>query len=812
MTKSYRRLLVLGFLGSGLLPLVTVVCTQLNTNVAATRTFVLEVACWSLAVLVLTLAVCALLRRFDARLDTYGREEVRFLNDLAPKYVNWGIFGAAAVSLLLELAVIRWQGTVFEFFAFYKNFTLLCCFAGLGLGYALAGRDRLFLFLVIPLLAWQFGLMIGLRFGLAPHQIETLRVLPFSEQVSIGMDVVASLSQAVAVYCFLSIVFLLTVLAFVPIGQLCGRLMERREKLPAYGLNLMGSLAGVASMMLLSSFWTPPLVWFSVGFIGVLLFYPRRPPALLLGSVSVAVALLVLAWPVNPFWQKIYSPYQLLEVGYNARGLMMLRAAGHYYQQVHDLARSNRNVEADPALRSIRDYYELPYRIHGKPSSVAVVGAGTGNDVAAALRAGADSVDAIEIDPAILLAGKVNHPERPYGDLRVRAVVDDARSYLRTTKKTYDVIAYGLLDSHTLLSHASSVRLDSFVYTVEGLREARARLKPGGILSLSFAVFRKDDLGRKIYLMMQQAFDGHAPLCVEAGYDGSVIFMEKKEKELVAPTQLLEQAGFHDQTALYGNPNLKADPSTDDWPFFYMARRIYPLSYVAMIALVLILWLVVSSTFLDEKPAFSGLPFLLLGAGFMLVETKGITELGLTFGNSWQVIGIAISGILVMACLANLAVSWLRIRRLVVPYVLLLLSLGLGWLIARGGGLSSTPAGHIATVAVLTCPIFFSGIVFSTLISSRGNMAAIMAVNLLGAMFGGVLEYNSMYFGFQSLYLIAICLYVLAMGWELLMRRWGRLLSLAGSGLQPTNGAAVLPEANETSALNSVAVNRRVDA
>jgi len=46
--------------------------------------------------------------------------------------------------------------------------------------------------------------------------------------------------------------------------------------------------------------------------------------------------------------------------------------------------------------------------------------------------------------------------------------VNDARSFLRTTPSHYDLIVYGLLDSHTLLSQASSVRLDSFVYTVEG--------------------------------------------------------------------------------------------------------------------------------------------------------------------------------------------------------------------------------------------------------------------------------------------------------------------------------------------------------
>jgi hypothetical protein len=32
-------------------------------------------------------------------------------------------------------------------------------------------------------------------------------------------------------------------------------------------------------------------------------------------------------------------------------------------------------------------------------------------------------------------------------------------------------------------------------------------------------------------------------------------------------------------------------------------------------------------------------------------------------------------------------------------------------------------------------------------------------MNLLGAMVGGILEYNSMYFGFQSLYWLAAALY-----------------------------------------------------
>jgi predicted MFS family arabinose efflux permease len=43
-----------------------------------------------------------------------------------------------------------------------------------------------------------------------------------------------------------------------------------------------------------------------------------------------------------------------------------------------------------------------------------------------------------------------------------------------------------------------------------------------------------------------------------------------------------------------------------------------------------------------------------------------------------------------------------------------------------------------------------------------------MSANLFGAMCGGLLEYNSMYFGFQFLYLMAAGLYLLAFVWEFL--------------------------------------------
>jgi spermidine synthase len=758
LTLSYTRLLRLSFLLSAFLPLVVATCSGALPGAVVTAGYWVAVGAGIPVALVLSWLLGRLLQRLRGALDEMAREQAAALDELPAGYVDLAIAGSASLSLFFELAVIRWQGTVWEFFAFYKNLGLLSCFAGLGLGYALAGRDRIPLVFTAPLVAFQMLLLLGLRH--VEGAIESLLVMPFREQLNMGVHAASSFAHYVSVYFFLAVVFLLTALAFLPVGQVCGRLMERRPPLDSYRLNLLGSLAGVALMLGTSFLWTPPVIWFSLCFLGFATFQAFRRRALVAAGLAALAAVCVLTWPTDAGWERLYSPYQLLERGAGERGLMMIRAAGHYYQRVHDLSYGIQAVS--PRSRWLGNYYELPYRLRPRPPErVAIVGSGTGNDVAAALRAGVLSVDAIEIDPAIQELGRMYHPERPYSDPRVRFVNDDARSFLRATSGRYDLIVYGLLDSHTLLSHASSVRLDSFVYTVEGLREARARLRGDGVVSLSFSVMAPE-IARKIYVMMEQAFDGHPPICVHTRYDGSVIFLQSRDGDLKLPPELLARTGFADITSLCGDPALRVDVSTDDWPFFYMPRRVYPRSYLLMVALVFLLSVAFFASFVSDRPRFNQSAFFLLGAGFMLVETKGITELGLALGNTWQVIGVVIAGVLVMAYLANGVVAALRIRRPLVPYALLLATLVVGVAIARSGGFAPTAAGRLATVVVLTCPLFFSGIVFSTLISGTDALAGAMALNLLGAMCGGLLEYNSMYFGFQFLYWLALALYLAA--------------------------------------------------
>jgi hypothetical protein len=776
MIRSFRYSFTFVVIGSLILPPLVALSTVVSGIAALPPGASHKMELYGVVAAGVCVAFYLLFVRIEPHLLRESQNQAAFLDTISGPFLSIAIAGSAALSLLLELAIIRWQGTIFEFFAFYKNYGLLACFAGLGLGYALCrSDDGIPLHLTLPLLAWQLGFLTLLRYALPGHY--GLDMVPFREQLNMGLGSAKPIQIAV-IYLLLSVVFVSTALVFIPVGQLCGKLMERQTQLSAYGLNLLGSVFGVCLMFLVSSLWTPPIVWFGLCCLALFVFLERTPKLLLLGAAFTMLVTVILAWPVKPLWNRLYSPYQLLEIGYSDTGLMIIRAAGHYYQRVHNLSDAAVQATTDPTLRQTRNYYELPYRIHPGQNLVAVVGAGTGNDVAAALRSGARQVDAIEIDPAILVAGKVNHPEKPYDDTRVRAAVNDARSFFRNTSNHYDLIVYGLLDSHTLLSHASSVRLDSFVYTIEGLREARSRLTDNGVLSLSFSVIN-DDLGTKIFQMMREAFDGKEPVCISALYDHSVIFLQSKYGDLSIPPVVLSEAGFEERTGFYRNSRIKVDVSTDDWPFLYMPRRIYPVSYLPVLGLVLLLSIILNGSLLQGRPRASHLPFFFLGAGFMLVETKAITELGLVFGNTWQVIAIAIASILIMAFLANGLVQLLRESRPYVPYVLLFASLAAGWWIARSGGLPSTTVGRIGTAIILTCPLFFSGIVFSVLLSRQTHISSVMSMNLMGAMCGGILEYNSMYFGFHFLYLLALCLYAAALLSGLTFRTEGGALALA---------------------------------
>jgi SAM-dependent methyltransferase len=430
-----------------------------------------------------------------------------------------------------------------------------------------------------------------------------------------------------------------------------------------------------------------------------------------------------------------------------------------YYQEILDCSPAGPPSEAN--LRG-RKFYGLPYQLQQDPGDVLVVGAGTGNDVAAALRHGARSVTAVELDPAILQIGRRAHPERPYQDPRTIAVVNDARTHIRQTDERYDTIVYGLLDSHTNLGAMTNVRVDSFVYTVEAFREAVGCLKDDGMIIVSYLLLDPSQ-GRKLYGMLHEAYPDQPPrvFYIPGGQhdDGTTFVAGPGVKRLPAVIP-----GVSEQTAQFDRVD-KWELATDDWPFFYMIRRVYPVSYLVMIALMLAVsvWFVRKNLGPASRPTPSSGLFFCLGAGFMLIETKGVTELGLIFGNTWSVLAVVIASILLMGYLANRWVMRFGAVPAGLAFGLLFAGLALGWVVTAMS-LSGVviPLPRLVLPAALTLPLFFAGLVFSSALTRTGEIGPALSANILGAMLGGFLEYNSMYWGYTSLYPLGMALYGLA--------------------------------------------------
>ena len=139
---------------------------------------------------------------------------------------------------------------------------------------------------------------------------------------------------------------------------------------------------------------------------------------------------------------------------------------------------------------------------------------------------------------------------------------------------------------------------------------------------------------------------------------------------------------------------------------------------------------------------------------------QGITELALVYGSTWIVIGAVIAAILTLAFLANLLVIRVGGIHPLIAYGLLTASLLAGlFLRSQDVNITADWLGRATMTLLLTMPLFFSGFAFSAELGKAPSVATAFSSNLLGAMLGGFLEYNSMYFGFRFLYVLALIMY-----------------------------------------------------
>ena len=291
-------------------------------------------------------------------------------------------------------------------------------------------------------------------------------------------------------FILLPLIFTFVAAAFIPLARTLGSLFTQTAPLTAYTFDILGSLAGTAAFFLIGYFALPPIYWFAVLGLLVLLLSAQERNVDPLRSADARRRGIALFLQRGTYW----SPYYKITLtpatpaGYN----LDVNSIGH---------------QSMIPWRNKEPFYRRVYELFPGASfeRALILGAGSGSDAATALANGVKSVTAVEIDPVIAKLGAQLHPDQPYSDPRVRLVNADGRVFLRNTNEKFDLIIFALPDSLTLTSSIANLRLESFLFTQDSLAAARDALTPNGVLVL-YNYYREPWLIEKLASMVGRTF------------------------------------------------------------------------------------------------------------------------------------------------------------------------------------------------------------------------------------------------------------------------------------------------------------------
>jgi hypothetical protein len=651
--------------------------------------------------------------------------------------------------LFWELVCIRWLSAYVLYLGYFTNFVLLGALLGIGAGALLAPRPRPLIGWLPPLLFVFFALVLFTRTELTPGDE---KFIYFSNSGG---------AFQLPPYILLPAIFGSVTAIFTLMSHELGQLFTRLKPLPAYNLNIFGSLAGIALFTLLSFLSAPAWMWFFVGGLALAALVPTDRTwgrsALLLGGLVMVI------FASDFAFRNVWTPYYRMNV-------VDARNPGSIWLDPNTIPRGSYTILANGARHQAMDVPEQVGQFYARPytsfatephyDNVLIIGAGSGNDVAMALAHNVGRIDAVEIDPTIVALGQRLHPAAPYDDSRVTVYIDDARAFLEKTDKKYDLVIFALPDSLVLASSFGSVRLESYLFTKEAFQSVQKHLTAEGMVVL-YNYYRYDWLIDKLLSMLRDVFGQ------------PTVFHQYNEPQFTA-------AAF---ATLFAGPRASAldlakdgfstrapvayTPATDNWPFLYMQAPDLPGFYGLTLILILVFaalyigWLAPRGALLQRSNA----PFFFMGAAFTLLQTRSIVQLLLLFGSTWLVNALSFFAILAVVLVANALAARFRFQNVGGLFALLFGALVLNYALPIKALLIDPPLVRYAlAIALMFSPIFFANLIYSTLFRDTLQAGNAYGANLLGSIIGGASEYLALYFGYQNLMLFATLFYALAFG------------------------------------------------
>jgi spermidine synthase len=284
-----------------------------------------------------------------------------------------------------------------------------------------------------------------------------------------------------------------------------------------YAANTAGAIVGaiVFSMVLVPWIGTQnsQRILIAVSAIAALiLFIPRQRPlrrGLAWSAVSAAVGIVLIAtvsdipWQAVAFGRRVASTLRAFQlypaasatvatrVLYRGEGIntSIVIAESNNGQRAYYVNGKSQASNAPLDMRLQRMLGHLPALIHPNPRSVLTIGFGAGVTAGSFVpHPGIEHMVICEIEPLVPPAatkyfGKENY--NVLNDRRTEMVYDDARHYVLTTPRTFDIITSDPLDPW--------IKGTAALYTKEFFEALSRHLNPGGMVSLFVQLYESDE-------------------------------------------------------------------------------------------------------------------------------------------------------------------------------------------------------------------------------------------------------------------------------------------------------------------------------
>ena len=632
-----------------------------------------------------------------------------------------GVAITSFAALLIELALTR----LFSVVLFYHFAFLAISIALLGLGaggvFAYVGKLWLARFETRPLLCW----LSLLNAATVPLVLEVI----LHVSVSVGLSWVNFL-RLTAMYLAATLPFFLT-------GVLLALVFARQSAHISrlYGADLVGgSLACLATVPLLNWLGGPNTILFSalMSAVGAGIWASTAFARKVALGLGVVLALVVAGNHSGKLFDVVYAKGILRDPSWvefsrwNAISRIEVDRLGDAKAVVIDADASTYIMNADPDDWDDsdwqRDLMSAPpalanvLRPHG---SYAIIGPGGGVDVLRAVANGSPSVTGIEINPiianSVMRERYADYSYHLYERPEVHIHIADGRSFLRSQKRSFDVIEMTLVDTWASTAAGAFALSENSLYTVEAFREYFDHLTPDGLLAITRWEFRQPREALRVVSVAMAALrqlgvtDPAGDFVVIAGgqldADGIPVAVLAKKTPFTAEEKQAVQEHLRRYpalNALYLPSEPRANPFAslirsmdpaafarsypfniapvrDNAPFFFftlkLSRVFHPnlekgidwkvnsgivvLAMVLEISLVAVLaFLILPLAFRGTRPCQRATPlfyFVSIGLGYMLVEITFIQRFVLFLGHPTYALTVVVFLMLLSSGLGSLA-------------------------------------------------------------------------------------------------------------------------------------------------------------